>query len=80
MPPYVREDQAVTKINFDELDERTARVLLACASGPGDPDVDHLVQVLDPVGFFPVSAGLGCPLAAGRQGVGEDGRDEVEHA
>lgn len=49
MPTYGREDQAVTKINFDELDERRARVLLACASGPGDPDVDHLVQMLDPV-------------------------------
>lgn len=58
----------MTKINFDELDERTARVLLACASGPGDPDVDHLVQVLDPVeavGFFlnPPDSGALSPLA-----------------
>lgn len=37
----------MTKINFDELDERTACVLLASASGPGDPDVDHLMQMLD---------------------------------
>ncbi|MDN5702603.1 MAG: hypothetical protein L0H00_06365 [Micrococcales bacterium] len=37
----------MTKINFDELNELTACVLLACASGPGDPDVDHLVQMLD---------------------------------
>ncbi len=67
MPSYGREDQAVTKMNFDEMDERTARVLLACASGQGDPDVGHLVQVLDPVetvGFFlnPPDSGALSPL------------------
>lgn len=58
----------MTKINFDELDERTACVLLACASGPGDPDVDHLVQMLDlveTVGSFlnPPDSGALSPLA-----------------
>jgi hypothetical protein len=37
------------EINLDELDERTARVMLASASGPGDPEGGHLVQVWGPV-------------------------------
>lgn len=58
----------MTKINFDELDERTACVLPACVSGPGDPDVDHLVQMLDLVetaGSFlnPPDSGALSPLA-----------------
>lgn len=44
------------------------RALVAWASGPGDPDTDHLVQVLDPVetlGFFlnPPDSGALSPLA-----------------
>lgn len=44
-----------------------SRALLACASGPGDPDMDYLVQVMDPVetlGFFlnPPDSGALPPL------------------